>query len=70
MVLIVTYETNNVFYLAIHFFKQILPQHTLCFLQNLESLEAQLADALSDRNKATETISSLQVRIFLDVIPF
>jgi hypothetical protein len=33
------------------------------FFQNLESFEAQLADALSDRNKATETISSLQVRV-------
>ncbi|XP_030923806.1 protein GRIP-like isoform X2 [Quercus lobata] len=31
--------------------------------KNLESLEAQLADALSDRSKATETISSLQVLI-------
>ncbi|XP_031276037.1 protein GRIP isoform X1 [Pistacia vera] len=31
--------------------------------KNLESLEAQLADALSDRNKATETISSLQVLV-------
>lgn len=31
------------------------------FFQNLESLEAQLADASSERNKATETISSLQV---------
>ncbi|XWS33940.1 hypothetical protein CRYUN_Cryun22dG0126100 [Craigia yunnanensis] len=29
--------------------------------KNIESLEAQLADALSDRTKATETISSLQV---------
>ncbi|KAK6237241.1 hypothetical protein QUC31_002710 [Theobroma cacao] len=29
--------------------------------KNMESLEAQLADALSDRTKATETISSLQV---------
>ncbi|XVE87524.1 hypothetical protein DITRI_Ditri18aG0124700 [Diplodiscus trichospermus] len=29
--------------------------------KNVESLEAQIADALSDRNKATETISSLQV---------
>ncbi|KAF3440864.1 hypothetical protein FNV43_RR19150 [Rhamnella rubrinervis] len=29
--------------------------------KNLESLEAQLADALSDRSKATETISSLQI---------
>ncbi|PPD93376.1 hypothetical protein GOBAR_DD09688 [Gossypium barbadense] len=29
--------------------------------QNIESLEAQLADALSDRSKATETISSMQV---------
>lgn len=37
----------------------------LCFLQNLESLEAQLADALSDRTKATETISSLQVGIVI-----
>lgn len=33
------------------------------FFQNLESLEAQLADALSDRSKATETISSLQVKV-------
>ncbi|KAM4118583.1 hypothetical protein ACB094_02G214400 [Castanea mollissima] len=31
--------------------------------KNLESLEAQLADALSDRSKATDTISSLQVLI-------
>ncbi|KAH7519835.1 hypothetical protein FEM48_Zijuj08G0079300 [Ziziphus jujuba var. spinosa] len=31
--------------------------------KNLESLEAQVADALSDRNKATETISSLQVLV-------
>ncbi|PRQ47233.1 hypothetical protein RchiOBHm_Chr2g0097461 [Rosa chinensis] len=31
--------------------------------KNLESLEAQLADASSDRNKATETISSLQSKI-------
>ncbi|KAK9990023.1 hypothetical protein SO802_025008 [Lithocarpus litseifolius] len=31
--------------------------------KNLESLEAQLADAISDRSKATETISSLQVLI-------
>lgn len=31
--------------------------------RHLESLEAQLSDALSDRNKATETISSLQVLI-------
>lgn len=31
--------------------------------KNLESLEAQLADALSDRSKATETISSLQVLV-------
>ncbi|KAK8274833.1 hypothetical protein V6Z12_D10G097300 [Gossypium hirsutum] len=29
--------------------------------KNIESLEAQLADALSDRSKATETISSMQV---------
>ncbi|BBH08092.1 Golgi-localized GRIP domain-containing protein [Prunus dulcis] len=31
--------------------------------KNLESLEAQLADASSDRNKATETISSLQMLV-------
>lgn len=31
--------------------------------QNIESLEAQIADSVSDRNKATETISSLQVKI-------
>lgn len=31
--------------------------------KQLESLEAQLADALSDRGKATETISSLQVLV-------
>lgn len=31
--------------------------------KNLESLEAQLADALSDRTKATETISSLQMLV-------
>ncbi|KAK9227888.1 hypothetical protein WN944_020832 [Citrus x changshan-huyou] len=31
--------------------------------KNLESLEAQLADAVSDRSKATETISSLQVLV-------
>ncbi|KAK1587300.1 hypothetical protein Q3G72_011581 [Acer saccharum] len=31
--------------------------------KNLESLEAQLADALSDRSKATETISSLQMLV-------
>ncbi|PON50003.1 GRIP [Parasponia andersonii] len=31
--------------------------------KNLESLEAQLADAVSDRNKATETISSLQMLV-------
>ncbi|GAV89471.1 GRIP domain-containing protein, partial [Cephalotus follicularis] len=31
--------------------------------KNLESLEAQLADALSDRMKATETISALQVLV-------
>ncbi|XP_058090665.1 protein GRIP [Magnolia sinica] len=31
--------------------------------KHLESLEAQLADALSDRSKAAETISSLQVQI-------
>ncbi|XP_057972873.1 protein GRIP isoform X2 [Malania oleifera] len=31
--------------------------------KHLESLEAQLADALSDRTKATETISSLQVLV-------
>lgn len=29
--------------------------------QNLESLEAQVIDALSERDKAAETISSLQV---------
>lgn len=39
-----------------------------CFPQNLESLEAQLADALSDRSKATETISSLQVRTFYKIL--
>ncbi|KAL6220790.1 hypothetical protein ACLB2K_008545 [Fragaria x ananassa] len=31
--------------------------------KNLESLEAQLADASSERNKATETISSLQMLV-------
>ncbi|KAH0970987.1 hypothetical protein GBA52_023143 [Prunus armeniaca] len=31
--------------------------------KNLESLETQLADASSDRNKATETISSLQMLV-------
>lgn len=31
--------------------------------KNIESLEAQLNDALSDRNKATESISSLQVLV-------
>ncbi|XP_077231170.1 Golgi-localized GRIP domain-containing protein isoform X2 [Tasmannia lanceolata] len=31
--------------------------------KNIESLESQLADALSDRNKAADTISSLQVVI-------
>ncbi|PIA56823.1 hypothetical protein AQUCO_00700875v1 [Aquilegia coerulea] len=31
--------------------------------KHLESLEAQLADALSDRNKAAETVSSLQVLV-------
>lgn len=31
--------------------------------KNLESLEAQLADAVSDRSKATDTISSLQVLV-------
>ncbi|XP_062102750.1 protein GRIP [Humulus lupulus] len=31
--------------------------------KNLESLEAQLADAISDRSKATETISSLQMLV-------
>ncbi|GMN28752.1 hypothetical protein TIFTF001_002173 [Ficus carica] len=31
--------------------------------ENLESLEAQLADAISDRSKATETISSLQMLV-------
>ncbi|XP_041016605.1 protein GRIP isoform X2 [Juglans microcarpa x Juglans regia] len=31
--------------------------------KNLESLEAQLADAFSDRSKATETISALQVLV-------
>ncbi|KAH7521122.1 hypothetical protein ACOSP7_022543 [Xanthoceras sorbifolium] len=31
--------------------------------KNLESLESQLADALSDRSKATEAISSLQVLV-------
>jgi len=35
---------------------------TQCLLvQNIESLEAQLNDALSDRSKAAESISSLQV---------
>lgn len=33
------------------------------FIQSLESLQIQLSDALSDRNKATETISSLQVKV-------
>lgn len=39
--------------------------HSVCILfpQQLESLEAQLADALSDRTKAAETISSLQVKL-------
>lgn len=32
------------------------------FFQQIESFEAQLADALADRSKAAETISSLQVR--------
>lgn len=31
--------------------------------QNIASLEAQIADSVSDRNKATETISSLQVKL-------
>ncbi|KAF5735895.1 protein GRIP [Tripterygium wilfordii] len=31
--------------------------------KNIDNLEAQLADALADRNKATETISSLQVLV-------
>ncbi|KAI4314638.1 hypothetical protein L6164_027526 [Bauhinia variegata] len=36
---------------------------SVCFQQNIENLEAQINDALSDRSKATETISSLQVLV-------
>jgi len=35
------------------------------FLQNMESLEAQLNDAVSDRRKAAESISSLQVNFMI-----
>lgn len=51
-------------------FRSIVTTKEMClisvffFFQNLESLEAQLADASSERNKATETISSLQVRAY------
>jgi hypothetical protein len=40
-------------------------QFIVCFLQNIESLEAQLNDALSDRSKADESISSLQVSFMI-----
>lgn len=40
-------------------------QFNVCFLQNIESLEAQLNDAFSDRRKATESISSLQVSFMI-----
>lgn len=33
-------------------------------LQQIESLEGQIADALAERSKAAETISSLRVRKF------
>lgn len=38
-------------------------------MQSLESFQMQLSDALNDRNKAAETISSLQVR-FKELIQF
>lgn len=40
------------------------------FHQNIENLEGQIADALTDRNKAAETISKLQVRLLLFMVSY
>lgn len=50
------------YYLPIIIFFSLFHFSPSFLIQNLESFQMQLSDALSDRNKATETISSLQVR--------
>lgn len=38
----------------------------MCYIyQQVENMEAQIADILADRNRASETISSLRVRAVL-----
>jgi hypothetical protein len=43
---------------------------SIFFHQNIENLEGQIADALTDRNKAAETISKLQVRLLLFMVSY